>query len=55
MKEFRGKHYGVAVVHVNLKDIEKTHIFRRELEKLLKKRLDGNDSEGKSFFHREYF
>ncbi|AFU13355.1 hypothetical protein MC28_1933 [Bacillus thuringiensis MC28] len=36
MKVFSGKYYGVAVAHENLKDVEKTHIFRRELEKLLK-------------------
>ncbi|GMR67772.1 hypothetical protein AAHB51_14900 [Bacillus cereus] len=40
MKGFRGKYYGLAVAHDNLKeifkDVEKTHIFSRELEKLLK-------------------
>ncbi|EEL34039.1 hypothetical protein bcere0019_24980 [Bacillus cereus Rock3-28] len=36
MKGFRGKYYGVAAAHVNLKDVEKAHIYRRELGKLLK-------------------
>ncbi|VXC73603.1 conserved hypothetical protein [Bacillus mycoides] len=59
MKGFRGKYYDVAVAHDNLKeifkDVERTHTFQHELENLLKKRWDWNNSEGKSFFHREYF